>query len=311
MKSGLHALCWLMMSLLITSVALAETPSELVFAFQKQKDPAKIQQEAETLAAELTGRIGIPVQVMVPQDYSAAVQALVSRKADIVYTDSMPFLLARRDGNASLLLAEQRPDVVTGQLRTDYDSVFVVRADSPLQSFEDVLRQSRDLRMVFTSPTSTSGYIMAYYRMVKEGLLQPRQDPQEVFKSIAYGGGYSQALEQLLQDRGDIAAVSNYVMDGPRSGVYLTPEQRQQLRVLTRTPGVPTHVVIARDGLDDDLKTRIKKALIAIAAEQPQLIGDVYGASAFVEVDPDEHTRAVVEAVEYLGLPLGEIGPKK
>jgi phosphonate transport system substrate-binding protein len=145
---------------------------------------------------------------------------------------------------------------------------------------------------------------MAYYRFVKEGLLSPRQDPKEAFKSVAFGGGYTQALEQLLQGRGDVAAVSDYVLEGPKVDTYLKPEQRQQLRVLDRTMGVPTHLVCARAGLSDELKAKMKAALLKVAKEQPQLLADVYGASAFVEVDGNAHVAKAVEAIEFIGLPL-------
>lgn len=285
----------------------ARDPEQLIFAFQRQKDPAKIQPTADRLSERLSQELGIPVRAMVPQDYAASVQALVSRKVDVAYVDAMPFLLARRDGNAQLLLAEQRPDVRTGELRTDYDSIFVARADSPINSMEDIVANARNLRMVFTSQTSTSGYIMAYYRLVKEGLLQPRQDPKTVFRSVAFGGGYTQALEELLAGRGDLAACSNYVMDGKRVAAYLKPEQREQLKVVARTPGVPTHVIIARDGLSDELKNRIKAAIIKVSQEEPDLLADVYGAASFVEVDPDTHVQAIIDAVEYLGLPIGDL----
>jgi phosphonate transport system substrate-binding protein len=295
------------LALLVGGVVHAQDPEQLVFAFQRQKDPAKIQPTAERLSKRLTEELGIPVRAMIPQDYAASVQGLVSRKVDIAYVDSMPFLLARRDGNAQLLLAEQRPDVTTGELRTDYDSIFVARADSPINSIEDVVANAGSLRMVFTSQTSTSGYIMAYYRLVKEGLLQPRQDPKSVFRSVAFGGGYTQALEEVIAGRGDLAACSNYVMDGKRVAAYLKPEQREQLKVVARTPGVPTHVIIARDGLSDDLKARIKAAIIKISQDEPDLLADVYGAASFVEVDADKHVQAIIDAVEYLGLPIGDL----
>src|SRR5687767_7716808 len=111
----------------------AADPSELVFIFQKQKDPTAIKADADKVAEFLGKEVGVPVKAQVPGDYSASVQALVSKKADFAYVSAMPFLLARRDGDAHILLAEQRTDP-TGKPRTEYDSVFVVAKDSPLES---------------------------------------------------------------------------------------------------------------------------------------------------------------------------------
>jgi phosphonate transport system substrate-binding protein len=293
----------LLLALAAPGILHAADPAEVVFIFQKQKDPARVKADADRLAEYLTKEIGIPVKAQVPGDYSASIQALISKKADFAYVSAMPFLLARRDGKATLLLAEQRTDP-SGKARPEYDSIFVVAADSPLQSIEDVVSNAKNLRVVFTSPTSTSGYIMAYARLVREGLLKPRQDPKAAFRSVDFGGGYSQALEQVIAGRADLAAVSDYTMEGPNADVYLKPEQRQKLRILARTPGVPTHLVCARDGLSDELKSKVKTALIKLSQEHAQLLADVYGASSFVEVDENKHVAAAIEAIEYIGLPI-------
>ena len=296
-------LACLLVTMFCTGAARAEDPSSLVFIFQKQKDPAKIKTDADKVAEFLAKEVGLPVTAQVPGDYSASVQALVSRKADFAYVSAMPFLLARRDGGATLLLAEQRA-AADGTLGTNYTSVFVVRKDSPLRSVDDLVKNAKDLRVCFTSNTSTSGYIMAYWRFVQEGLLKPRQDPREVFKSVDFGGGYTQALEQVLNNRADVCAVSDYTMEGAKADVYLKPEQREQLRILGRTPGVPTHLICARAGLSDELKNKVKTALVKLSKDHPELLADVYGATAFVEVDENQHVDSAVKAIEAIGLPI-------
>lgn len=291
------------LGLIFSGVARAQDPAELTFIFQKQKDPTKIQADANTLAKALSDKIGIPVKAVVPGDYSASVQAIVSKKADFAYVSSLPFMLARRDGNASLLLAEVRKDAA-GTERTDYSSIFVVPKESPLQSVDELLTKTKDLRIAFTSPTSTSGYIMPYYRFVKEGILEKRADPKTIFKSVAFGGSYTQALEQLLNGRADVACVSDYVLEGPKVDTYLKPEQRDKLRILGKTDGVPTHLICARDGLSDELKKKVKEALLKISEEKPELLADVYGASSFHEVDGQQHVQQAIDAIEFIGLPI-------
>lgn len=293
----------LVLLLVAAPAAMAQESKGLVFVFQKQKDPAKIQSHAQKVSEFLSAELGVPVKTIVPGDYSASVQAIISRQADFAYVSAIPFLLARRDGGASILLAEVRRDV-SGKDRTDYDSIIVVRKDSPLENFEDLKAKAAELRFVFTSPTSTSGYIMPYARFVNEGMLQAKQDPKAIFKSVAFGGGYTQALEQLLAGRGDVAAVSDYVLEGPKVDVYLKPEQRQELRILARTSGVPTHLICARGGMDDGLKAKVKAAMLKLAKEKPELLADVYGASSFTEVDENAHVKKAIEAVEYSGLPI-------
>lgn len=292
--------------LVIHGTVLAESPKELVFVFQKQKNPDDLKQAAGEVSKYLSKELGIPVRTQVPTGYAASVQALVSKKADFAYTSSLPFLLARRDGGAELILVEQREDT-SGKLRTEYDSVFVVRADSPLKDFSDLAENSKDLRMVFTSPTSTSGYVFAYWRFVNEKLLSPKQDPKEAFKSVSFGGSYSKAIEEVLASRADVAAVSYYVVEGPKADNYFNETERKKLRVIARTPGVPTHLISARAGLDEELKEKVKAALLKLSKEKPELLSDVYGTSKFLPADENEHVKRTIEAVEYLGLPIEDL----
>ena len=238
-----------------------------------------------------------------PSGYAASVQALVSQTADFAYVSSLPYLLAKRDGGATLLLAEQRADT-KGAYRTEYDSVFVVRKDSPFKTWEQVLKSVKDVRLVFTSTTSTSGYVFASRRLVHDGVLKSGQNPREVFKSVSFAGSYTRALEELLADRGDIAAVSYYAVEGPKSAKYLPQGQLDKLRVIARNPGVPTHVIAVRKGLSEQLVAKVKQALLDMSAKKPELLKDVYGTSRLVEVDPQGHVAATIEAVEFLGLPL-------
>lgn len=292
---------WLGVALWVQGSAQAKDPEKLVFVFQKQKDPAKLKEHADKVSAFLTKELGMPVSAMVPLEYSASVQALASKTADVAYADSIPYLLAKREAGATILLAEQRADA-QGNMRTDYDSIFVVAADSPYKSLEDIKANVGKVRVAFTSRTSTSGYLMAYSRLVKEGILKPKQDPKEVFISVDFAGSYTLALEAVAAGRADICAVSFYTMEGAKVGQYIPEETQKKLRILARTPSVPTHLIMAREGLSQGLRDKITEALLKLSREQPELLADVYGAKSLVKVDPEKHVQATIEAFEVLGV---------
>lgn len=294
-------------TLLAAGAGLAATPvlgqpRPLVFAFQPQKDPATIRQAATEVADALGSRLKRKVDVLVPLAYAATVQALVSRRADAAWISSLPFLLARRDGDARILLAELRADR-SGRLRTDYDSVFVVRRDSALKDFADLKAQAKTLRMIFTSTTSTSGFIFPLARLIREGVVKKGAPVETGFAQVSYGGGYTQALEQLLAGRGDVAAVSDYTVEGPRRSVYLPEERQAELRVLARTPGVPTHCIAVSPAVSAAEGRAISEALLDLSRTSPALLSDVYGASGLVRAG-DRHADATAKAVAETGLPI-------
>lgn len=277
--------------------ATERRPDKIVVAFQKQKDPQAIQETADRVAAFLTAEVGIPVQVMVPASYSASIQALISNHAQVAYLSSIPFVLARNEAPVELMLAEVREG------RTDYDSVFVVRKDSPYQTLADL----KGARMMFTSATSTSGYVMAYSRLVNEGLVEKRQNPGAFFRSVNFAGGYDRALIAVHRGQADVCAVSDYTVEGDKADVYTTAAMRGELRVLAETPGVPTHLVCNRKDLPADIKEKLKAAFLKLSAEQPELLSDVYGAAEFKEVPEDEHIATTLQALDNTGLAVADL----
>lgn len=304
MKTLLSSLSLLALLSLSAPPTPTPDPTELVIVFQKQKDPEKVRQDADKFAAALSQELGLPVSASVPLDYSASVQALVSRKADLAYVSAMPFLLARRDGQAEILLAESRKSVSDGQFRTTYDSVWVVRADSPLKSYDDLIKSAKTSRIVFTSPTSTSGYIFPLARFVSESVVAKGQDPRQVFAQVAFGGSYSAALEQVLAGRADAAAVSDYTVEGPKTDVYLPKDKTAQLRILSRTPGVPTHMLAVRSGLSPEFKSKLHAAILKISSSNPELLSAVYGATRLVDVNENNHIAPALLAIEQTGIPV-------
>ena len=285
-------------TLILCSPALAEG---LTIVFQKQKDPAKLQSEANRLSELLSEKIGIKVTARIPGDYASAVQALVSQNADLAYLDSVGYLLAKRDGGAKIVLAENRADS-SGVKRTEYDSVFVVSKESSLQNFDELLAESANLRVVFTSPTSTSGYLFPYKRFVEAGLISAGQDIKQAFKSVQFAGSYGQALEQVALGRADVCAVSAYSIEGEAKTSHVPAKISDQLRILARTPGVPTHVIAARSELPEEILAKAKTAILALSKDAPGLFNDIYGAAEFIEVNADKHVEASERALSLLGI---------
>ena len=209
----------------------APAPKKLVFAFQKQKDPRKIKTEADEVAAILTREIGIPVEVVIPANYGASVQALISNHAQVAYVDSLPFILARAEAPVEVLLVEKHDG------RTDYDSLFVVLADSDMKSLAD----AKGKRMIFTSPTSTSGYLMAYSRLVSDGYLKKGEAPAKFFSQVSYAGGYDRALIGVLNGILIIGLIGYWIF---RSSLYSSGGSRSRNSKQSNMPIVVFGLVV-------------------------------------------------------------------
>jgi phosphonate transport system substrate-binding protein len=121
---------------------------------------------------------------------------------------------------------------------------------------------------------------------------------------VTYSGGYDKALQAVIQGQADAAAFSDYVVEGPKADLYGTAQDRAKIRVLTRTPGVPTHLIVASKSLSPGLRKKIQEALLALAKDDPSLLSSVYGAAELVAPPkkPENHVARTVQALKDTGL---------
>lgn len=270
---------------------------KLVFAFQPQENPEALAPNAEKLAEYLTKQTGIKAEVFLPTSYAAVVEALRSKNADVAYFSGLPYLVAHQNAGVELLVVEQRSG------NPFYYSQWYVMADSPIKTTADLKGKS----IAFTSPTSTSGYLFPLAKIVDDGHLKAGQDPKEFFGQVVFAGGYEQALKALVNGTVEAAAASDYAFTK-----YLSVEEQAKLRVLVKQGPVPTHGVAIRSDLPEDVRAKVKAALLSLNdPANKELLKSVYGAEGFVERGHDEHVEALKKAIDSTKLDIPIDKPKK
>lgn len=279
------------MALFFSFNALAADPETLVFSFQKQKNPDELKTTTQAVSEFLSQKIGKKIEVLVPTSYGATAQALISNKVHIAYMDSLPYILASKETELEILAVEKRNN------RTEYDSLIVVAKDSSIHSLKDL----KGKKIAFSSQTSTSGYLFPFSRLVKEKEVKKPSELSSYFSQINYAGGYDKALLAVANGQVDAAAFSDYALEGPKADLYGTPEIRNKVKVLARTPGVPTHLITVSKKLSKELKQKIQTALFDLAAEKPELFSSVYGAAALAKPNAN-HIKNTQIALKNTGL---------
>ncbi len=271
-------------------------PEKIIFSFQKQKNPMELKKTSEDVAKELSTTLKKQVDVVVPSSYGTTAQGLISGTVHVAYMDSLPFILASREADLEIIAVEKR------QGKTDYDSLILVRKDSPIKNLNDL----KGKRIAFSSQTSTSGFLFPFYRLLKDKNIRASSDLNSYFSQIVYAGGYDKALAALAAGQVDAAAMSDYAFEGAKADLYGTQAQRDQLRVLTRTPGVPTHLVAISKRLSPELRSQIQQSLFGLIKSKPDLIASVYGAAELVAPSTSQsHVKATEDALKFTDLTPG------
>jgi phosphonate transport system substrate-binding protein len=278
------------------STAIAQA-QPLKIIFPTRSGTTDLENKAKAVTAFLSKELQQPVEAVFGDD-TAAVEALRANRADVAFLSSRPALKAEQLANARLYLAEVRSTYSGGHT---YKSIFVVPKNSPLKSGteEATLNQLKGKKMVFTSPTSGSGFIFPVAELVQQKLVPDRDRLNGFFGQVTYGGGYEKALQAVLRGQADVAAVSEYTLGSP----YITPAEASTLRVLYSISGVPAHGI----AIDDDVPVTMRKQLIAamLKLNQPannQLLKSLYNSTELVEVNHDKHLKPIREALQLAGM---------
>jgi phosphonate transport system substrate-binding protein len=250
---------------------LAAQEEGLRLAFIPQENPDKLLGDVAAITGWLADQIGVPVEGFVTIDHAAAVEALRNGDADISFMGALPFVLAEAEIGAVPLLSE----VYRGA--PSYTGRIFVRRDSGIETLADL--GGKDI--AFADPISESGYLYPLAEFVEAGLVAGPGDADAFFRRIFFAGGYQQAMQAMAEGLVDAAGASQY------ANLLLTPQQQAEVVWIAESEPIPSHVVIARPGLDADLRSRLVDAMMRLnEAGNRDLLRYLYGPDGYVRADP-------------------------
>ena len=273
----------------------AQAPiNRIRIVFANRRDATDLQNKANRVAQILSKEIGMPVEAVIG-DETAAVEALRANRAEVAFVAGRAALKAEQLAKARMYLAEVRSDYSGGNT---YDSVFVVRQDSPLRpkgSSKQTLEQLRGKKMAFTSRTSGSGFIFPVGELVGTGLVTGPDRLEGFFGNVFYGDGYSSALQAVLRGQSEVAAVSEYALLPP----WVTAEEGKRLRVLQKVAGVPAHGIVIDDRIPAPMRERLVNAFMKMnEPANNQLFRSLYNSQRLVKVDHARHLATLRQALQ-------------
>ena len=279
---------------LLAALAMAPLPrlalaqgAGLTLAFIPQESPDKLLGDIQAITGWLSERIGAPVEGFVTYDHAAAVEALRNGDADISFMGALPFVMAEAEIGAEALLSEVYRGAPT------YRGRVFVRRDSGIATLADL--RGRDI--AFADPISESGYLFPLDEFVQAGLIGDAGEAEAFFGEVYFAGGYQQAMQAMATGLVDAAAASQY------ADLLLTPAQQSEVVWIAESEPIPSHVVIARPGLDPALKDRFVAAMMALnEPENRALLAYVYGPDGYVRADPSafDGVRAIARRYGFL-----------
>jgi phosphonate transport system substrate-binding protein len=209
----------------------------------------KMLRESEPLRSYLEHATGARVELTIPLNYAAVVEAFGAGKVDIAYFGGFTYVQAHQRFAARPLVQRDRDRA--------FHSLFVTQADSSIASIADLAGK----RFAFGDVNSTSGHLMPEYFLRKANV-----DPAVIAGAIYTGGHDATALAVANRkvDAGalDEAVYGKLIKDGKLDA--------GKLKVFYTTPPFFDYVWAARPALDPALADKFARAMLALDANDPQ-----------------------------------------
>jgi phosphonate transport system substrate-binding protein len=211
-------------------------------------DPGKATRELQPLIDYLGKKTSAQVQMTIPTNYAAVVEALVNDQVDIAYLGGFTYVQASKRAGVVPLVQRERD--------RNFHSLFITQPGSPIQSLADLKGHS----FAFGDVNSTSGHLMPEYF-----LRQANADPEVISKAL-YTGGHDATLLAVANGKVDAGALDEAVFQKLTSTGKVDPSK---VRVFFTTPPFFDYVWVARKGLDPAVARSVAGAFLSLDAGDP------------------------------------------
>ncbi|KQL56730.1 MULTISPECIES: phosphate/phosphite/phosphonate ABC transporter substrate-binding protein [Shouchella] len=238
---------------------------------------------------------GIEVEVSVSTDYPSVITALGSGSVDVGFLPPSAYVTAKEEGFAEVILQSLRYGVneedgtPTDELVEGYKSQFLVRADSDIETLEDVEGKT----VAFQGRSSSAGYVWPAASLLDIGI-DPETDVNAVERQ-----GHDQAILSLLDESVDVAVT---FQDARNTVANDFPDVWETTRVIATTEMIPNDTISVRSDMSEEWQEKLQTAFINIGKSEVgrQIIFDVYSHEGYMESE-DSNFDIVRQYEEEIG----------
>ena len=264
----------LSLCLIISIVGCSKEEEDvLTMGFVPMRDGDKLIDSVEPLTDMLSEELGVKVEGFTATNYIGVIEGLGSEQVDFGFIPPFAYVLANQENDAQVILT-----AINDKGEANYKSVFLVRADSDIEDFEDI----RGKRVAFVDPSSTSGYIFPAAHLKMLGI-----DLDKDIQSMD-SGGHDKSLQLLLNGDVDVISTFSTVVDRYKDEF---PDAKEKTRVLGYTEDIPNISVTVNGKMDKEMSDRIKAALLKIVdtEEGSEKLKDLFNMHGFKEATDDDY----------------------
>jgi phosphonate transport system substrate-binding protein len=248
-------------ALLTSAPVLAQTPLRVGMIPDAGATQVSIEQKAP-LKEYLARAIGRPVELIIPTNYNATVEALGNGSLDFAYL-----------GGLTYVIAQQRYGVVpVVQRESDlqFHSLFITQTNAPIKSLTDL----RGKNFAFGDIVSTSGHLMPYAALTRASI---DVDKDLKFRYTGSHPATAKAVESGTVDAGAMDETVYNAMTGDGS------LDKSKVRVFYTTAPFLDYVWVARKDVPADAVQKFEAAFLSLQKGRDDKVLDILRGTRFVK----------------------------
>lgn len=218
----------------------------LNFGIISTESSANLKSTWEPFLKAMSKETGFEVKGFYASDYAGVIEGMRFKKVDVAW-----------HGNKSAMEAVDRAggEVFVQTVDSDgnpgYWSLVLVHKDSPYEKLQDILKCDKSLNFGIGDPNSTSGFLVPTTYVFAANNI----DPKACFKTLRNANHEANAM--AVANKQVDAATNN--TENLRRLEKTNPEAFKNIKVIWKSPLIPSDPIVWRKDLDETTKAKVYK----------------------------------------------------
>lgn len=227
-------------------------------------------EEKAPLRDYLAKATGVNVELIIPTNYNATVEALGNGSLDFAYLGALTYVKAH-ERYGVLPLVQRSAD-------KSFHSLFITQSGSAIQN----LRDCKGKRFAFGDINSTSGHLIPYDELLKAGV-NADQDMQ-----VRYTGSHAATVKAVEGGAADAGALDETVY---RSMISDGKVDGAKVRIFFTSSPFVDYVWVARKDVSAPQRDTFAKAFLSLKVGKDDAILNILRGKDFVRVEDAEYVN--------------------
>jgi phosphonate transport system substrate-binding protein len=242
-------------------------------------DSASTQRERwEPFFRDMEKKTGLTIKSFYAPDYAGVIEAMRFNKVQVAWYGNKAAMEAVDRAQGEIFAQVMYADGSFG-----YHALLIAHKDSPYNNLDDVLKNAKNINFSIGDPNSTSGFLVpTFYIFARNGI-----DHRTAFKTIR-NASHGANLQAVLAKQVDVA--TNNTEDYGKLQTS-RPELASQVKVLWRSPLIPSDPFVWRKDLDPAVKAKLRNFVLNYAKTDPEekrILGVIYNYGGFRDSNNDQ-----------------------